>query len=158
MAASCNIAQQHLQAQHLHNKKLHDKDTTAVPFCVGDMVPLCTPVVSKGKTKSIPYSGTVPTPLWIYITGEVSYKIQFIGGTQTFVVYKNRLKLCYTPLPNCNTGVSQPLLLSDSQCILPTHYPASGVGEYTTLDSTHLNTRSVRDCRPPTRYTDHFRH
>ena len=93
MAASCNIAQQHLQAQHLHNKKLHDKDTTAVPFCVGDRVWLYTSAVSEGKTKTVPYSGKVPTPLWIYITGEVIYKIQLIGGTQTFVVHKNRLKL-----------------------------------------------------------------
>ena len=53
MAASCNIAQQHLQAQHLHNKKLHDKDTTAVPFCVGDKVWLYTPVVPKGKTNKL---------------------------------------------------------------------------------------------------------
>ena len=53
MAASCNIAQQHLQAQHLHNKKLHDKDTTAVPFCVGDRVWLYTPVVPKGKTNKL---------------------------------------------------------------------------------------------------------
>ena len=88
MAASCNIAQQHLQAQHLHNKRLHDKDTTAVPFCVGDRVRLYTPVVSKGKTKTVPYSGKVPTPLWIYITGEVNHKIQLIGSTHTFVVQK----------------------------------------------------------------------
>ena len=65
MAASCNIAQQHLRAQHLHNKKLHNKDTTAVPFSVGDRVWLYTPMVSKGKTKCLLHSGKVPTSLWI---------------------------------------------------------------------------------------------
>ena len=62
MAASCNIAQQHLQAQHLH-KKLHDKDDTAVRFYVGDKVWLYTPVVSKGKTKILFHSRKVPTQL-----------------------------------------------------------------------------------------------
>ena len=55
------------------------------------------------------------------------------------------VKLHYTLLPNSNTGLTQPSLLSDSQCILPTHYPASGVGGHTTLDSTHPNTRPVRN-------------
>ena len=59
MAASCNIAQQHLQVQHLCNKKLHDKDNTAVPYIIVDK------------------------------TGEVNDKIPLIGSTQTFVVYRN---------------------------------------------------------------------
>ena len=157
MATSCNIAQQHLRAQHLHNKKLHDKDTTAVPFCVGDRVWLYTPVVPKGKTKKFTSFWKGPYTI-VDKTGEVNYKIQLIGGTQTFVVHRNRLKLCYTPPPNPNTGLSQPSLPSDSQCTLPTHYPASGVGGYTTLDSTPPNTRPVRNRRPPTRFTDYIRH
>ena len=148
---------QHLRAQHLHNKKLHDKDSTAVPFCVGDRVWLYTPVVPKGKTKKFTSFWKGPYTI-VDKTGEVNYKIQLIGGTQTFVVHRNRLKLCYTPPPNPNTGLSQPSLPSDSQCTLPTHCPASGVGGYTTLDSTPPNTRPVRNRRLPTRYTDYVRH
>ena len=72
MAAFCDIAQQHLQAQHLRNKKLHDKDNIVVQFCVGDRVWLYTPVVLKGNTKKF-------TSFWkgfytiVDKTGEVNY-------------------------------------------------------------------------------------
>ena len=118
VAASCNIAQQHLQTHHLRNKKLHDKDKTAVQFCVGDRVWLYTPVVSKGNTKKFTSFWKGPYTI-VDKTGEVNYKIQLIGGTQTFVVHRNRLKLCYTPPPNCNTGLSQQLLPAYSTHILP---------------------------------------
>ena len=86
------------------------------------------------------------------------YKIQLIGGTQTFVVHRNRLKLCYSPPPNTNTEISQLPFPHDSQSTLPTYCSVSGVGGYTTLDSTHLDTRSARTHRPPSRYRDYIRH
>ena len=49
----------------IFTNKLHDKNTTTVPFSVGDRVWLYTSVVSKGKTKSLLHSRKVPTPLWI---------------------------------------------------------------------------------------------
>ena len=107
----------------------------------------------RARQKGLLNSGKVPTPLWIKL--EINYKIQLIGGTHTFVVHRNRLKLCYTPPPNSNTGLSQPSLCSD---FLPTYYPASGVGGYTSLDSTPPDARPVRNCRPPTRYTNYILH
>ena len=157
VASSCNIAQQHLRAQHLRNKQLYDKDNTAVQFCVGDRVWLYTPVVSKGKTKKFTSFWKGPYTI-VDKPGEINYKIQLIGGTQTFVVHRNRLKLCYTPPPTSNAEFSQPSLPSDSQSTLPTYCPDSGIGGYTNLDFTQPDTRPARIRRPPHRFNDYIRH
>ena len=157
MASSCNIAQQHLRAQHLRNKQLYDKDNTAVQFCVGDRVWLYTSVVSKGKTKKFTSFWKGPYTI-VDKPGEINYKIQFIGGTQTFVVHRNRLKLCYTPPPISNAEFSQPPLPSDSQSTLLTYCPDSGIGGYTNLDFTQPDTRPARIRRPPHRFNDYNQH
>ena len=157
MAASCNIAQQHLQTQHQRNKRLHDKHDMEIPFCIGDRVWLHTPVVSKGNTKKFSSFWRGPYTI-IDKTGEVNYKIQLIGGTQTLIVHRNRLKLCYTPPPPSVPNASYPSIPPDYQCTLPTYCPVSGVGGYTTLHSTHPDTRPVRSHRPPARYDDYLRY
>ena len=150
IAAACNVAQQHLQAQHLRNKTLHDKHTTTVQFCIGDRVWLYTPVVLKGNTKKFSCFWKGPYTI-IDKTGDVNYKIQLIGGTQTFIVHQNRLKPCYTPpsLPSTETKWS-----GDT---LPTYTPISGIGGYTALDSTNYHSRPARNRRPPARYNDYLR-
>ena len=90
--------------------------------------------------------------------GEINYKIQLIDGTQTFVVRRDKLKLCYTPPPTSNTDFSQPPLPSDSQSTLPTYCPDSGIGGYTTLDFTQPDTRPARIRRSPHRFNDYIRH
>ena len=148
LSASCNLARQHLRVQHLHNKKLHDKHHTAEQLCIGDRVWLYTPVVPKGNTKKFTSCWKGPYTI-IDKPGEVTYKIQLIGGTQTFVVHRNRLKICYTP-PSAQDATTSHTL--------PTYSPVSGAGGYTTLDSTHTYPRPSRNRRPPARYNDYFRH
>ena len=94
--SSCRHLMQCLQAQHLRQKRFHDSHGFGEPFQVGDRVWLYTPVVPKSNTKKFtsfwkgPYT-VVDKP------GDVTYKIQLIGGTQTFVVHRNQLKPCHTP-------------------------------------------------------------
>ena len=52
--------------------------------------------------------------------GDVTYKIQLIGGTQTFVVHKNRLKPCHTPAFDVNRKAHP---VSHEYVSPPTAYP-----------------------------------
>ena len=158
MTASCSIAQQQLRVQHLRNKRLHDKHPTAEQFYVGDREWLYSPVVPQGYTKKFTSFWKGPYTI-VDKTGDVNYKIQLIGGTQTFVVHRNRLKLCYTPpsLPIAATSLTETTPV-ESQYTLPTYNPVSGIGGYTTLDPIHPEHRPVRSRRPLARYNDYLRH
>ena len=157
MKSSCNIAQEHLRAQHLWNKQIYDKDNTAVQFCVGDRVWLYTPVVSKGKTKKFTSFWKGPYTI-VDKPGKVDYKIQLIGGTQTIIVHRNRLKLCYTPPQPTNAGSSKSPFPSDSHDTLPTPSPDLAIGGYTTLDLAVPDSRPARNRRPPSRFNDYIRY
>ena len=90
-----DIANHHLHKQHLCQKRIHDHNGLGEPFQVGDRVWLYTPVVSRGNTKKFKSFWKGPSTV-VDKPGDVSYKIQLIGGTQTFVVHRNRLKPCHT--------------------------------------------------------------
>ena len=156
MKSSCNIAQEHLRAQHLRNKQIY-KNNTAVQFCVGDRVWLYTPVVSKGKTKKFTLFWKGPYTI-VDKPGEADYKIQLIGGTQTIIVHRNRLELCYTPPQPTNAGSSKSPFPSDSHDTLPTPSPDLAIGGYTTLDLAVPDSRPARNHRPPSRFNDYIRY
>lgn len=162
LKTSYAITNQYLQAQHLRQKQFHDSHGFGEPFQVGDRVWLYTPVVSKGNTKKFtsfwkgPYT-VVDKP------GDVTYKIQLIGGTQTFVVHRNRLKPCYTPPTVDVNRKAQPVsheYISPSFSMPSRDVP--GTAGYTSLNleqsSDHPTiTRPTRHHRPPARYNEYVR-
>ena len=86
LKASYNITNCHLHAQHLHQKRIHDYHGLAEPFQVGERVWLYTPVVLKCNTKKLTSFWKGPYTV-IDKPSNVTYKIQLIGATQTFVVH-----------------------------------------------------------------------
>ena len=61
---------------------------------VGDVVWLYTPVVRKGNTRKFSSFWKGPYTI-IDRVGPVNYKLQLVGGTQSLVVHRNHIKLCY---------------------------------------------------------------
>lgn len=154
LITSYTITKQHLQAQHLRHKRTHDSHGLAECFQVGDRVWLYTPTVSTGCTKKFAFFWKGPYTI-IDKPGEVNYKIQLIGGTQTLVVHRNRLKPCYSP-PQLQARTTD-------QQFLPTYSDVEGdhvspVAGYTSSDVEQPYTRSTRNRRPPARYDDYLRH
>ena len=162
-----DIANHHLHKQHLRQKHIHDQNGLGEPFQVGDRVWLYTPVVSKGNTNKFtsfwkgPYT-VVDKP------GDVSYKIQLIGGTQTFVVHRNRLKRCRTspvPADAVNTQRIHLQLTSNNEYIYSSYSDGStahpvGIAGYASVNlehpsTQHTVTRPSRHRRNPAQYQDY---
>lgn len=163
LMTSYTITNQHLRAQHQRHKRIHDSHGLAECFEVGDRVWLYTPVVPQGYTKKFASFWKGPYTI-IDKPGEVNYKVQLIGGTQTLVVHRNRLKPCYSPpqLQADNIAAQQTSRLSD-QHFLPTYSDVAGghmsqVAGYTSSDVEQPCTRPPRTRRPPARYEDYLRH
>ena len=170
LKVSYDITNHHLHTQHLRQKRIHDSHGLAEPFQVGDRVWLYTPVVLKGNTRKFTSFWKDPYTI-IDKPGDVTYKIQLIGATQTFVVHRNRLKLCLTPpvpLKPCltppvpsGTVTTQTTELSN-EYTLPSYTDECsehvlGVAGYTTVNVEHPQptaTRPTRPHRPPARYND----
>ena len=78
--------------QYLQQKHIHDNNGPSESFQVGNRI---WPVINQGHTRKFVsfWKGlyTVTDKL-----GEVTYKIQLIGGIQMLVVHRNRLKPCLT--------------------------------------------------------------
>ena len=162
MKLSQSIVREQLQLQQARRKSLHDRHGVAEEFQVGDRVWLYSPAIPQGRTKKLsslwkgPYT-VVDKP------GVVNYKIQLIGGTQTFVVHRNRLKLCYTP-PQQESSMQTSNRRSYSDV---TASETSGVAGYTSTtnsappdvaEATEPSTRPQRTRRPPARLDDYMRH
>ena len=96
MKTTQSIVREKLQSQHLRRKSLHNCQGIAEELQVGDRVWLYNPAVPQGSTKKFISMWKGPYTV-IDKPGAVNYKVQLIGGRQTFVVHRNRLKLCYTP-------------------------------------------------------------
>ena len=111
------IAKQHFEAQQMRQKCIHDSHGLSECFQVEDRVWLYTPVVPQVRTRKF-------TSFWkgsytvIDKPGEVTYKIQLIGGTQTLVVYRNRLKPCRLTPPQVQVTFQHVRPVSDQY---PTH-------------------------------------
>ena len=84
LTSSYAIAKQLLQAQHMWQKRMHDSNGSSEQFQVGDRsrVLLYTPGVSQGHTRKFASFWKGPYTV-IDKPGEVTYKVQLIGGTQT---------------------------------------------------------------------------
>ena len=162
LTSSYTIAKQQLQAQHLRQKHMHDSSGSSEPFQIGDRVWLYTPVVNQGRTRKFASFWKGPYTI-IDKPGEVTYKVQLIGGTQTLVVHRNRLKPCLTPPPlQTNTAPAQhPQTIPD--CVptyadVTTGHHVPQVGGYTSVEPDYSTTRPTRARRPPTRYDDYLRY
>ena len=105
LRSTYQLARKHLQAAHLQQKKSYDQKCQGEELRVGDRVWMYSPAIKPGHTKK--FSSLWRGPYTIMDkTGPVNYRIQLIGGTQTLVVHRNHLKLCYTP-PQLNKLVLQ---------------------------------------------------
>ena len=109
------IVRENLQSQHLRWKSLHDHHGIAEELQVGDRVWLYNPRVPQGRPKKLISKWKGPYTV-IDKPGAVNYKVQLIGGRQTFVVHRNRLKLCYTPPQQISTQKSKEPSYSDTPC------------------------------------------
>ena len=93
--------------------------------------------------------------------GEVTYKVQLIGGTQTLVAHRNQLKPCLIPpqLQANSVPIQHPQIIPD--CI-PTYADVtagdhmSQVGGYTSTEPNYATTWPIRARRPPGRYDDYL--
>ena len=147
------------------------------------MVWLYTPVVRKGNTKKFSSFWKGPYTI-VDKVGPVNYKIQLVGGTQSLVVHRNRIKLCYnveqcSPQPNlaCSraplyspvgtgTGVAghvtlthEPVLQSNRSDVFARHLSTGDTGHSSTSNTgSAVMNRPVRTHRPPQRYNDFISH
>ena len=97
--------------------------------------------------------------------GPVDYRIQLIGGTQVFVVHRDRLKLCCgapSLMASSHTPTSMSTTFSAaSGCV---NDDSDSIGGYTTVpasapdDPPDPPTRPQRNRRPPMRYGDYVSH
>ena len=158
LITSQNIVQEHLKSQHARQKALHDRHGTAEELQVGDRVWLYSLVLPRGGTKKFASLWKGPYTV-VYKAGVVNYKIQLIGGTQTFVVHRNRLKLCQTPPQQVTVWKPKDHYYSDITAGL-----MSGVAGYTSStnppsqdapEPRQPDTRPQRTRRPPARLDDY---
>ena len=96
------LANKNLRAAHRRQKALYDQRCQGEELRVGDRVWLYCPAVKPGRTKKFASLWRGPYTV-IDKTGPVNYKIRLIGGLQTMIVHRNRLKLCYSSPPSCKT-------------------------------------------------------
>ena len=170
MKASYATAREYLRAQHARQQRTHNKRGLSEEFHIGDRVWLYTPVVPKGQTKKFASFWKGPYTV-LDKPGPVNYKIQLIGGTQQFVVHRNRLKLCHTPplqqpLPSkASTQLQSALQHHNALYSDVTAGRHSGIAGYTSVTNqptppapVHSDTRPTRAHRPPARYDDFVRH
>ena len=119
------LARRHLEAAHQRQKKFFDQKCQGEELRVGDRVWLYCPAIKPGRTKKFaclwkgPYTITDKT-------GPVNYRIQLIGGSQTVVVHRNRLKMCYSP-PRRNKAV--PSSAPEPHSLTSPPKPSEGVRE-----------------------------
>ena len=152
------MARQRLTQQHQRRKQFHDKDGTAEELYIGDVVWLYTPVVKRGNTRKFSSFWKGPYTI-VDKTGPVNYKLQLLGGTQTLVVHRNRIKPCNNPcdhLPTMSSSVSQ----TANSGPTGTTAQNAGIAGYTSSTdeasgSVGASTRPVRTHRLPTRF-DNF--
>ena len=137
------MTQRRLSQQHLRQKTIHDKQGTAEQLQIGDVVWLYTPVVKQANTKKFSAFWKGPYTV-IDKASPVNYKVQLLGGTQTLIVHRNRIKLCYNPCDHLpaspGTHVSPPAT-------------STGITGYTSsmtdqIVSPQPSGRPVRSCRP----------
>lgn len=91
----------------------------------GNQVWLYTPAIKQGRTKKFACLWCGPYTV-VDKTGPVNYLIRLIGGSQTLVVHRNRLKLCY----------GEPKLLNAKP---PTNQPSNPTTPTTTHEQTSEN-------------------
>ena len=172
----------HLDLAHKRQKShCHQGKFATEELRVGDRVWLFVPAVKAGRTKKLASLWRGPYTV-IDKTSPVNYRIQLIGTTQTLVVHRNRIKLCYGEphlAQNRNRRCHQPLSPQPSHSILTqpskwsyadvtagqkTEGASSVAGGYTdtsdigtSSDSQPIRTpyaanRPQRNRRPPERY------
>lgn len=97
-------------------------------------------------------------------TGPVNYKLQLLGGTQTLVVHRNRIKSCNNPcdyLPATSPFVSQNALSAPTGNDHYTEHTTQSTGIAGFTSSTNeasgslaASTRPIRTHHSPARFDD----
>ena len=90
--------QYNIEETHKANKRRYDDKESGSRFSVGDLVWLYVPAIKQGITKKFSSLWQGPYTV-IDKTSDVNYKIQLVGTNKTFIVHRNRLKLCYGSPP-----------------------------------------------------------
>ena len=158
-----NVAQQQLSRQYLRRKGMHDSVGTASEIHIGDVIWLYTPVVKQGNTKKFSSFWRGPYTV-IDKSGPVNYKVQLIGGTQTLLVHRNRIKPCYNACNHYSTV--SPASPQNNHTATTTSLPLSaqdmdaGIAGYTTTTietaaSPSISARPARTHRLPARLADY---
>ena len=91
---SFKLARENLTLSHSKAKSRYDKNQRGRIFQVGEHVWLYNPAVKQGVSKKLSCLWRGPHTV-IDRVGDVIYRIQLIGSTQTLIVHQNQLKLCY---------------------------------------------------------------
>ena len=171
-----SLARKSRSQHHLRQKEAHDSKGTAAELQVGDVVWLYTPVVRKGNTRKFSSFWKGPYTI-IDRVGPVNYKLQLVGGTQSLVVHRNRIKLCYNaeqyssrltttasnqaPLDSTvdtQTGVAGYVDVANGAVTQP-DVPDVSAGHPSSSDSgSAVIGRPVRTHRPPQRYSNFISH
>ena len=88
------VAREHIGEKQQFQKELYNQKVHGLPFCVGDLVWLYSPAVTKERSKKLhlPWDGVYRV---IKRLSDVNYHIQAtIGRCRRLVVHFNRLKKC----------------------------------------------------------------
>ena len=164
---------EHLSASHQTQKNRYDKRQRGNELIIGHRVWLYRPVVKPGMTKKFASFWRGPYTV-VDKTGPVNYRIRLIGGSQTLVVHRNRLKLCYgepKPPMNRRSNPKTPTAVHCDQTDIPrrtysevvssTPVPSpAAAGGYTTITEPpeHVQHRPTRNRRPPQFYGNYVTH
>ena len=109
---------------------------------MGEQVWLYNPAVKQGVSKKLSCLWRGPYTV-IDRVGDVNYRIQLIGSTQTLLVHRNRLKLCYgTPSQQQSRRTQQetPTVLGTDEQV----GHIAGVGDKLTLKPTYANVTKLQ--------------
>ena len=125
---------QRLAEAHRQNKNRYDERAVGKSFTVGDRVWLYVPVTKQGRSKKFTTFWRGPYTV-IDKTSPYNYRIQLIGTTKTFIVHRNRLKLCH--------GDPENITLRETRQPTPIHSPVESMPQPQTATSDSSQERSA---------------
>ena len=107
------VAREHIGEKQQFQKELYNQKVHGLPFCVGDLVWLYSPAVTKGRSKKLhlPWDGPYRV---IKRLSDANYRIQAtMGRRRRLVVHFNRLKKCSSDVEAHGTRTGSEAGLTD---------------------------------------------
>ena len=117
------IAREHIGEKQQFQKELYNQKVHGLPFCIGDLVWLYVPAVTKGRLKKLhlPWDGPYRV---IKRLSDVNYCIQAtMGRRRRLVVHFNRLKKCSSVMEAHDSRTGNEDLSTDKEPQEPTKLP-----------------------------------